>query len=315
MTSIMDCITFGNDDLYGYGIWCGLYLQFVALVTLRRCGGSLESLKRTRMTAIIICFAITLNTVSTTIQGSALSTDYLLTYYLTVVLFFSETCTLAIIGIPDTEKSTESDNARPDGFTLLHNALSIFNSGFGIWFWIAGIERTQQPQPLCGGGRAAIYWKTFDITSPIWRTFAALSAMLAGLGFTAIFYFHATEILARSHTAAIFQHCLPRSILKVSTAVSSLCAGLGSRIQRRMDGWNILRVLMRIFWILLEAFATSAATLSVAKIVRANHLELNRGMLSSGNLIPFLMGLTSLVDAAVDVIRGSLKRRAYRGQF
>ena len=78
--------TNADNDLYGKGVRVGLYLQWASGFILRNLE-SWETRSRVRTISNTLCAAIALATVVNVLKGSALSIDYLLSYYLTVVLF------------------------------------------------------------------------------------------------------------------------------------------------------------------------------------------------------------------------------------
>ena len=90
----MDCSNSGDGDCYGLGVRLGLYLQWAAGFLLRNYSGSWKMISTVRTTNNALYGAILLTVVITTARGTALSTDYLIVYYLTVALFYSESYNL-----------------------------------------------------------------------------------------------------------------------------------------------------------------------------------------------------------------------------
>ncbi|KAF7538460.1 hypothetical protein G7054_g2876 [Neopestalotiopsis clavispora] len=88
-----DCTTDVDNDLYGKGVRIGLYLQWASGFILRQLE-SWETRARVRISSNIITGALAIATAVNIAQGSALSVDYLLSYYLTVVLFYAESYNL-----------------------------------------------------------------------------------------------------------------------------------------------------------------------------------------------------------------------------
>lgn len=90
-----DCVTNADNDLFGKGVRIGLYLQWASGFILRNLG-SFEVWSRVRTVSNTLCAAIALATVVNILEENALSVDYLLSYYLTVVLFYAESYNLEI---------------------------------------------------------------------------------------------------------------------------------------------------------------------------------------------------------------------------
>src|SRR5215471_15522187 len=79
------CTTVADNDLYGTGVRIGMYLQWAAGFALRNFE-SWETRPRVRTASNILASAVALATAINVCRGTALSVDYLLSYYLTVVL-------------------------------------------------------------------------------------------------------------------------------------------------------------------------------------------------------------------------------------
>ncbi|KAH6668538.1 hypothetical protein B0J14DRAFT_168813 [Halenospora varia] len=90
------CATIANNDLYGKGVRIGMYLQWAAGFLLRNFDETWEARSRVRTSSNILASAVALATVINICQGIALSVDCLLSYYLTVVLFYAESYNLEI---------------------------------------------------------------------------------------------------------------------------------------------------------------------------------------------------------------------------
>jgi hypothetical protein len=140
----MDCTTTGDGDFYGLGVRLGLYLQWTAGFLLRNSNGSWKIISAVRTTNNALCGAIFLTAVITTAQGTALSTDYMIVYYLTVALFYCESYNLLA---KEDSQNRVSDSPfsyilQPDVPLLVQNTLFASNHLFGAWFWIRGIHDT-----------------------------------------------------------------------------------------------------------------------------------------------------------------------------
>ncbi|MCJ1483267.1 hypothetical protein MMC06_003434 [Schaereria dolodes] len=198
----MDCTTIGDGDLYGKGVRIGLYLQWASGFILRNLG-SWDRVSAVRTTSNIICASLALTTAINCVKGNALSFDYLIVYYLTVVLFYAESYNLIAKETPVASSGGESDSSRrmlehrwkgmrlyPDIPLVFQNALFACQSLFGAWFWIDGIEK--QHTSKCP--EIASLLGLFELRNRAWRHFATAMAIITGIIFAVFFVLHLSRL-------------------------------------------------------------------------------------------------------------------------
>ena len=159
--SQVNCVTQGDGDLYGKGVRIGLYLQWLSTFLLRQLG-SWELKERLRTGTNIICGAIMLTAALSILNDRASTIDYLLVYYLTVVLFLSD--------------SFRMNRGAPDIAEIVQPAIFAAFSFFGGWFWLKGIDRLQAT--TCEE-KVAIIW-VFNMRGK-WTVAASMLSIFAGM--------------------------------------------------------------------------------------------------------------------------------------
>ncbi|KAM7210752.1 hypothetical protein V8F06_013864 [Rhypophila decipiens] len=190
--SLCNLKTLGNGDIYGLGVRIGLYLQWASGYI-----GSWESLARVRTVNNVFGGAISLAAAIDIATGSALSIDYLLSYYLTVGLFYNESHHLNHPDrqIPGGIHDVEYVEIQPlPRFLALifQNILFGTYSLFGAWFWQSGLNRTQPTKCAAAtqkGEVAAIVF-LFDVRSERWVMGATVVSALFGSIFVIILVTH-----------------------------------------------------------------------------------------------------------------------------
>jgi len=159
--SQVNCVTQGDGDLYGKGVRIGLYLQWLSTFLLRQLG-SWELKERLRTGTNIICGAIMLTAALSILNDRASTIDYLLVYYLTVVLFLSD--------------SFRMNRGAPDIAEIVQPAIFAAFSFFGGWFLPKGIDRLQAT--TCEE-KVAIIW-VFNMRGK-WTVAASMLSIFAGM--------------------------------------------------------------------------------------------------------------------------------------
>ncbi|KAK4208547.1 hypothetical protein QBC37DRAFT_325534 [Rhypophila decipiens] len=190
--SLCNLKTLGNGDIYGLGVRIGLYLQWASGFILRDIG-SWESLARMRTVNNVLGGALALAAAIDIAAGSALSVDYLISYYLTVGLFYNESYHLNHPdrkipgGVHDVDYV--EIQALPRFALIFQNILFGTYSLFGAWFWQSGLNKTQLTKCAAAtqkGEVAAIVF-LFDVRSERWvmgaTTVSALFASIFGIIF------------------------------------------------------------------------------------------------------------------------------------
>ena len=312
----MDCTTTGDGDFYGLGVRLGLYLQWAAGFLLRNSSGSWKMISAVRTTNNALCGAIFLTVLITTARGTALSTDYLIVYYLTVVLFYSESYNLLT---KEDKQDTDSKFyfvLQPDVPLLVQNLLFASNHIFGAWFWISGIHHTQST--TCPTKAALL--GVFDLYDSHWTRFAAAAAIIGGIIFLNFLCVH---------LFAFSSHGLTGPVTKVAHAISDCCGpsifpadlarpllrpnlrnslDIGGISPPRTVSLTIFELVAITHFALINLAGPLIAIVSVERILRANHLATPGILESSGQMIALLTGATSLVAALWELGKGLLNQ-------
>ncbi|KAK4234624.1 hypothetical protein C8A03DRAFT_37601, partial [Achaetomium macrosporum] len=311
----LQCAVDGDGDLYGLGVRLGLYLQWLAGFLLRNFDGSWETISAVRTANNVLCSTLVLAIVVNTTKGTALPTDYLIVYYLTIALFYSESYHL----LSSNDDDDDDDDApgcylRPDVPLTYQNLLFAFATIFGAWFWISGQDHTR---PLtCGTPPKAALLATFDLQSHSWRKFAATFAVLVGLIFLFFFLVHLYALLAgikagvtskaAIHVAVAFElysgH--PMGLLAMLSHVqqTGLKFILGHGLMYFGEGGFIamLASVVVFQWFVLNVIGPLIAIVSVERMLRENNLQTSPIPESSGQMIALATGVAGFLMAAWD---------------
>ncbi|KAL9612894.1 MAG: hypothetical protein Q9167_002527 [Letrouitia subvulpina] len=317
----MDCTTTGDGDFYGLGVRLGLYLQWAAGFCLRNSSGSWKMISTVRTTNNALCGAIVLAVVINTARGTALSTDYLIVYYLTVALFYSESYNLLTKGEREGWGEKSYYVLEPDVPLLVQNLLFAFNHLFGAWFWIRGLHHTQ---PTTCPPKAALLGP-FDLYDKHWMKFAATAAIIGGINFLIFFAIHLYAFWNRSlaggpvtKVAYVLSDCCGPSIPPVDIVRELLRPGFRSDLNElwdkvKMGDASSLQTTVGIFlaqsgllihFALVNLVGPVIAIVSVERMLHANHLTTPRILDSSGQMIALLTGATSLIAALWELGKG-----------
>ncbi|CAI7590071.1 unnamed protein product [Penicillium manginii] len=313
----MDCTTEGSGDLYGVGVRTGLYLQWAAGFLLRNWNGSWKTISAVRVVNNAICYAIIVTMIIGQTKGSALSLDFLLVYYLTIALFYSESYNL--LKKRDAAGNEQGYLLRPDFPLVAQNLLCALISVFGVWFWIQGIYQVEAP--TCPAKAACL--GLFPLMSAPWRRFAATISAITGIIFITFFIVHLVELLPGLkkgpvrrvnqigiRLARIFQMASARRIdfgssqsvytyrIKTSSTQSIL------RPQLRQAPTNFGGLIKFIHWGIINLLGPLIAIVSVERMLQANHLTTESIATSSGQMISLFTGIASLFVAVADILKG-----------
>ncbi|KAH8422365.1 ankyrin repeat domain-containing protein [Aspergillus melleus] len=316
-----DCTTQGDGDLYGLGVRLGLYLQWIAGLLLRNCNGSWETISAVRIANNILCFSLILTLVIYTAEGSTLSVDYLIVYYLTIALFYSESYNLLEKSESSSNSSTSSGYIlRPDVPLIAQNLLFAFTSFFGAWFWLSGVHEASEP--TCTA-QAALFG-VFELNDTSWRPFATTMAIITGLIFTFFFVAHTMELLTGTEKGPVARAFGNAGVI----VAEGLFVGSGARYRtkKRHSGlrwllrprlvmpWNRRTYAERtclgfslkvVHWVLINLAGPLVAIISTEKMLRANQLEMDGITESTGQMIALITGISSTCVALMQVIKGA----------
>ncbi|KAH8744266.1 hypothetical protein F5883DRAFT_511743 [Diaporthe sp. PMI_573] len=301
------CAAVGDGDLYGLGVRLGLYFQWCAGFLLRNLDGSWKSISTVRTANNTLSYALNLAVVINTVKGTALSVDYLIVYYLTIALFYSESYNLLVK--KNGGKGGFRYTLRADVPLILQNALFAFATLFGAWFWIRGVFETHQ---LTCVAKAALFG-LFELESSQWRQFAVTFAILLGLTFVLFLVVHLIEWVSETSD---------NPVSKVGVAVAS-----NLRVLSAQPIWNLKRQLAKLprqllrpnprfdeihwsiipsllHWFIINLMGPLLAIVSVERMLQANHLMTPPIPASTGQMIALLIGISSLCMALWDIGKG-----------
>ncbi|KAI9040400.1 ankyrin repeat domain-containing protein [Aspergillus affinis] len=320
-----DCTTQGDGDLYGLGVRLGLYLQWIAGLLLRNCNGSWETISAVRIANNVLCFSLILTLVIYTAEGSTLSVDYLIVYYLTIALFYSESYNLLEKGESSSTSTWTGYILRPDVPLIAQNLLFAFTSFFGAWFWLTGLHRASAPTCIAQGA----LFGAFELNDTTWRPFATTMAIVTGLIFTFFFIAHTVELLTGTEKGPVARAFGNAGVI----VAEAFFVGSGSRYKtkKRHSGlrsllrprlvapWNRRTYMERtclgfslkaVHWVLINLAGPLVAIISAEKMLRANQLEMDGITESTGQMIALITGISSTCIALTQVIKGAFGGKA-----
>ena len=271
-----------------------------------------------RTTNNALCGAITLTVLITTAKGTALATDYLIVYYLTVALFYSESYNLLTKGEKGDNNGGRSYYVlEPDIPLLAQNALFAINHLFGAWFWIQGLHRAQ---PTTCPSKAALLG-VFDLYDERWVRFAATAAIIGGINFVVFFCVHLYAFWTRgltgpvTKTAYVMDDCCGPSISPAEIVrpflrpkfwgdcgeiIDEIREGKTSSLKKAFS-FILAQSAVLIHFALVNLMGPLIAIVSVERMISANHLETPGILESSGQMIALFTGATSLLAALWDL--------------
>jgi hypothetical protein len=310
------CKTIADNDLYGRGVRIGMYLQWAAGFGLRNFE-SWEARARVRTASNVLAGAVALATVINVCQGDALSIGYLMSYYLTVVLFYAESYNMEVQIDDEYEARNLTGDQAHKTYELHADLPLVFQNVyftaftlFGAWYWLKGIKSTIDP--VCGGNAALL--GIFDIRSSRWTHAATALAIIAGVAFFMVFLIHLTSlsegIKSGPKLAAVYY----------AEAMYVGSAGVDDPFERKVARKNLLRPefpvvdsfsiaqilrLLRdvIHYFLIYLAGPLIAIISVERMVAANHLETDSAFGSAGQIIALFTGLMSAILACWEITK------------
>lgn len=311
----MDCTTEGNGDLYGVGVRTGLYLQWAAGFLLRNWNGSWRTISAVRVVNNAICYAIIVTMIIGQAKGSALSLDFLLVYYLTIALFYSESYNL--LKKRDAAGNEQGYLLRPDFPLVAQNFLCALISVFGVWFWIHGVYLVESP--TCPAKAACL--GLFPLMSTPWRRFAVAISAITSVLFTTFFVVHLIDLIPGLNQGPV------RRVNQIGLRLARIfrfasAAGIGFESEQytyRIQTSSTQRILRPqlskaptdcsslvkfIHWAIINLLGPLIAIVSVERMLQANHLTTESIVTSSGQMISLFTGIASLFVAVADIMKG-----------
>ncbi|KAF5250378.1 hypothetical protein FANTH_4411 [Fusarium anthophilum] len=319
----------GDGDIYGLGVRIGLYLQWAASLVLRLLG-SWSSIDSIRKANNVVCGALALATAIKIIEGTALSVDYLISYYLTITLFYAESYNL----VSKTDDEDNFDGRRPvrgllPTFPLVfQNALFAAYTLFGAWYWHEGVKIVQ---PTVCEPRAAIVC-LFDMNDAAWTKAATAISIIAGIIFTIIFLIHIKSLgkgvlspaeLVIVRTLRLVSGCMmipdtrdiPKDILSGLLRPDPLRKADAADAEWTPIWIPIMAAIFKfIHFALSYLIGPIVAITSVERMIRANHLETGAIRDSTGQMIALFTGISSILLALWDFVKVVFKLGPPQGE-
>jgi hypothetical protein len=303
-----DCQTIADNDLYGKGVRIGLYLQWASGFVLRNLE-SWETRARVRTNSNILAGAVAVATALNIAHGSALSVDYLLSYYLTVVLFYAESYNMEIKHKENDPEGVKAMRVFADMPLVFQNIIFTSFTLYGGWYWLKGITWTADP--VCGARGALL--GLFDIRSRAWTRGAAGLAIIAGILFFMVFLVHLATLPkgvgAGAKTVAVHYAKAARaasggeliswdeiSMLKKLLRPSFPLQGFSSRL-------FIESLVGLIHYFLIYLAGPLIAIVSVERMIVANSLVTASAFGSAGQTIALFTGIVSALLVCWDIIK------------
>jgi hypothetical protein len=249
ITKRVDCETVGDGDLYGLGVRLGLYLQWASGFILRILG-SWETVSRVRTVNNALCSALAVAAAANLSGGSALLVDYLLSFYLTVVLFYAESYNL-VVERPN--QDLEYEEGREVIYKLYPNIPLIFQNIlfasytlFGAWFWQSGLHKARSP--ICQEKAAIVL--LFDLRNVHWTIAATFLSTVTGAIFASILLIHLLGLRKGINNGPVLAAAQLMQMVSGSfPSWTDLHAGLAPLLNpkaRKLRGQNSLKIIRQL---------------------------------------------------------------------
>jgi len=312
VTKSITCTAVGDSDIYGLGVRIGLYLQWLSGFILRNIG-SWDTVARVRTANNALCAALALAAAINIVDGKALSIDYLISYYLTVILFYSESYNLHLEAggtAPQTKdtrpkpdsrgrrRSASEDSwiRRPTHYTLAPD-LSLVSQNlfftawtlFGTWYWLAGINRTRKSP--CTEDAAIVL--LFSLHSHKWKTFATVFSIILGIFWAIVFVANSLGFVSTKGKkpgpiiTAVFHH---HRFFSGGMTQTPEPQQLGDQFKR-----PVWKNYFHYVWLYL--LGPVVGIISVERIIAGNNLSTSNIKEGTGQMISLITGITSMLCA------------------
>ncbi|KAJ5733369.1 hypothetical protein N7493_002155 [Penicillium malachiteum] len=306
-----ECANQGDSDVYGLGVRVGLYLQWLASFILRNIG-SWDTMTSVRTANNALCIALALAETIRIVERKALAIDYLLSYYLTVILFYSESYRIrlevgktvplfkdmGLFGVnnnaptrasPEMKDKIQSYTLVPDLSLIFQNAFFAAYTLIGAWFWLHGIKRIQDSP--CSDHAAIIL--LFHLRNQSWYTAATVLAIVLGLFWAIVFVVNLymfTSAKGTSPGPIIISTFRFFRLISATTHDIPQPQEIGDRFKRPLS-----RNIFHYIW--MNLFGPFVAIISVERIISSNGLSTSDISSSTGQMISLLTGITSVLCA------------------
>ncbi|KAH8586905.1 hypothetical protein B0O99DRAFT_643236 [Bisporella sp. PMI_857] len=309
------CTVDGDSDIYGLGVRVGLYLQWLSGFILRNIG-SWDTVGRVRTANNALCAALALATAINIVDGKALAIDYFISYYLTVILFYSESYNLRL-EVGEKALQAKATSSKPgnrirwrrefedgsDGklayFTLAPD-LSLISQNlfftawtlFGAWYWLSGINLTRESP--CAEDAAIVL--LFSLHSRKWKIAATLFAIVLSIFWSVVFVVNSRGFISTKGKK-------PGPIITAVFEYYDVFCGGTSTIKTYKEPEQIGDQFKRPLWknyfhyIWLYLMGPVVGIISVERIIAGNNLSTSVIKESTGQMISLVTGVTSMLYA------------------
>jgi len=328
-----ECANQGDSDVYGLGVRVGLYLQWFAGFILRNIG-SWNTMTRVRTANNTLCIALALAEAIKIVGHNILAINYLLSYYLTVILFYSESYRMRlevggtiptfeeqIIRLPDSNNIGEEMMDKIKSYTLVPDLSLLFQNVFftactlfGASFCLHEISRIQESP--CSEYAAIIL--LFHLREDSWRIAVAVLAILFGLFWAFVFVFNLGSFLSVKGKD-LSRESGPIMIATYRTLrfFGDISAMTWLVPQPQEIGVSFKCPLSRnvFHYILLNLLGSFVAIIPVERIVSRNNLTTSEISSSTGQMIAFVTGITSVLCTLWELARWLGKKKTSFSKF
>ncbi|OJJ31380.1 hypothetical protein ASPWEDRAFT_45321 [Aspergillus wentii DTO 134E9] len=308
----MDCTNHVSGELYGIGIRLGLYLHWAALLILRASGrGSWSTLSRIRMSVNLISCMIFSKLVSDIVHSRSLSLDFLITFYLIVVLFYPDGYNLYRQSNGE-RRSGYRYTLLPDIPLILYNLICLAVSVLGAWFWLKGIHHTE---PTSCSAKAA-FFGVFDLYDHRWRSFATAWAILSVVFFFILLMIHTFEYWSENGKKVEKYDLARRRGVHCGLPFPSIPAMSRGFLRPRVPRiiarfkWKkpyarriVILALRVTHWLFINFIPPLAAIISAERMIHANQLNVGALSDSAGQILVLIMGIANMISLLWEIAR------------
>lgn len=312
------CESESDGDIYGPGVRVGLYLQWLSGFILRNIG-SWDTMSKVRTVNNALCIALALAAAISVVDRKALSIDYLLSYYLTVILFYSESYNLRL-EVGETTPSVKRKGTRsafsvhtmgfqniealrshlkyytlaPDPSLIVQNLFFAAYTLFGAWYWLHGIKGIERSP--CSEYAAIIL--LFHLEAERWLKVATAFAIVLGIFWAAVFV---TNLYMFFSTKSKNPGPVMTGAFRMVNSVCGLDESGIKSLEPQPQGVDarFKRPLWRNYfhYVWLYLMGPVVAIISVERIIASNRLTTSDIFGSTGQMIALVTGITSVLCA------------------
>jgi len=222
-------------------------------------------------------------------SGESLSPDFLIVYYLTIVLFFSES--FRVLSSKKNPAGMFEVALKPDVPVLFQSLLFTIATPFGVWFWLHGMNLVAEPNCPAQGAFLA----SFSLGSQKWRIFASIVGGVFSFLQIFVFLVH----LSYMSRKGVLKDPLTYAIADPTMETLYRLPSPPERTPQQLrPAWRMLiSAGMGEQMILVDLLVSIIAIVSVERMLSSNHLHTPPVSESSSQMIVLFTGITSLCTA------------------